>query len=52
MYVHRCHERLKAKSEGSERLAYTGWCGGRGHLKIATRLRGETFESVRGECAI
>jgi hypothetical protein len=47
----RCNERLKAKTEGSKLLAYTGLRGGRGHLKIKTRLRGEMFESVRGECS-
>ena len=45
----RCNERLKAKAEGSTRLAYTGLCGGLEHLKIETRLRGERFESVKGE---
>ena len=29
---------LKAKAEGSTRLAYTGLRGGLGHLKIETRL--------------
>ncbi len=43
----RCNENLEAKTEGSKLLAYTGLCGGRGHLKIETRLRGERFESVR-----
>jgi len=52
MCGYRCNERLKAKSERSKRLTYTGLCGGRGHLKIETRLRGERFESVRGACAI
>ena len=47
-----CNERLKAKTEGSQRLAYTGLCGGRGHLKIEKSFKGERFESVRGECAI
>ena len=27
----------------------TRWSGGRGHLKMETRLRDENFESVRGE---
>ncbi len=52
IYGRRCNERLEAKTEGSKRLAYTGFRGGRGHLKIVTKLRGERFESVRGECAI
>jgi hypothetical protein len=42
----------KAKTEGSTRLADTGLRGGLGHQKIETRLRGERFESVRGEYAI
>ena len=40
--------RLKAKTDGSTRLGYTGLSGGLGHLKIETRLRGERFESVMG----
>jgi hypothetical protein len=27
---------------------YTGLCGGLGHLKIETRLRGERVENVQG----
>ena len=42
----------KPKTEESTRLTYTGLWGGVGHLKIETRLRGERFESVMGECAI
>ena len=41
-----------AKIEGSKRLTCTGLIGGRGHLTIDTRLRGERFENVRGECVI
>ncbi len=52
IYGCRCNERLKAKTERSKHLAYAGFRGGRGHLKIETRLRGERFESVRGECVI
>jgi hypothetical protein len=48
----RCNERLKDETEGFKRLVYTGLSGGRGHLKIETRLRGERFESERGECVI
>ena len=37
-------------------LVYTGLLGELGHLKIPfkieTRLRGEMFESVMGECVI
>jgi hypothetical protein len=29
VYECRCDERLRAKAEGSTRLAYTGWRGGR-----------------------
>jgi len=38
--------RLKAKTEGSTRLTYTGLRGG---LGLETSLRGERFESVMGE---
>ena len=43
----RCNDRLKAKTEGSTRLTYTGLNGGRELLKIETRLRGERFEIVK-----
>jgi hypothetical protein len=52
MYKYRCDERLKAKSEGSTRLAYTGLCGGLDHLKIETMLIDERVASVMGECVI
>ena len=52
MYECRGYERLKAKSEGSTRLTYTGLCGGLEHLKMETRLRDERFESLKGECVI
>ena len=48
----RYNERLKIKTEGSKRLSNTGFHGGRVNLKIETRLRGEMFESVRGEYEI
>jgi hypothetical protein len=32
MYEYRCDERLKAKSDGSTRLVYTGLSGGLEHL--------------------
>ena len=48
----RYNERLKAKTEGSTSLTYTGLCGGLGHLKIETRFRDESFERVMGECVI
>ncbi len=46
-----CNERLKDKVEGT-RLTYSGLLGGLEHLKIETRLRGERFESVKGECVV
>ena len=52
LYGCRYNERLKAKTERSTRLTYTGLLGGLGHLKIETRLRGERFERVLGECVI
>ena len=52
IYGCRCDQRLQDKTEGSTRLAYTGLCGGLGHLKIETRLRDERFESVKGEYVI
>ena len=45
-------ERLKAKAEGTTRLAYTGLRGVLEHLKVETRLIDERFESVMGECLI
>ena len=39
-----CNERLKAKTDGSAHLTYTGFCGELEHLKIETRLIGESFE--------
>ena len=49
-----CAERLKTKTEGPKSLTHTvlTLSGGRGDLKIWTRIRGERFESMRGECAI
>ncbi len=54
IYVHecRCNKRLNAKTERSTRLVYTGLCTGLEHLKIETRLSGERFESVKGDCVI
>ena len=54
IHTNRCryNERLKTKTEGSKRLSNNGLRGGRVHLKIETRLRGEMFVSVRGECVI
>ena len=49
-YGCRCKERLKAKTEGSKLLVYTGFHGGRGYLKIETMFKDERFEIVRGEC--
>ena len=54
--IHICgcqgYERLKAKTDGSTCLAYTGLRGELVHLKIETRLIGESFEGVMGECVI
>jgi hypothetical protein len=52
MYEYWCDKRLKAKAEGSTRLAYGGLRGGLEHLKIETRLIDERFASVMGECVI
>ena len=51
-YEYRCDERLKAKSEESTRLTYTGLREGLEHLKIEARLKIERFPSVMGECVI
>ena len=48
----RCNERLKAKTDSSMCLTYTGLCGELEHLKIQTRLTDESFECVMGECVI
>ena len=54
--IHICgcqwNERLKDKTDGSTCLTYTGLCGEPEHLKIETRLIGESFECVMGECVI
>ncbi len=52
IYECRCDEKLRVKSEGSTHLVYTGFRGGLEHLKIETRLRDESLESVKGECVI
>ncbi len=44
--------KVKNEKEGSTRLVYTEFHGGLEHLKIETRLRGEKFESMMGECVI
>ncbi len=48
--IHICgcrrNERLKAKTDGSKCLAYTGLLGELEHLTIETRLIGESFMSV------
>ena len=49
---YRCNERLKAKTDGSKCLAYTGLYGDLDHLTIETRLIGKSFERVMGECEI
>jgi hypothetical protein len=40
--VYRCNERLKAKTDGSKGLVYTGLCGDLEHLTIETRLINES----------
>ncbi len=44
--------RLKAKTDGSTCLVYTGFRGELEHLKVETRLIGESFECAMGECVI
>ena len=51
LYECRCDERLKAKAEGSTRLAYTGLHRELEHLKIKTRID-ERIANVMGECVI
>ncbi len=48
----RYNERLKVKTDGSRRLAYTGLSGELEHLKIETTLIGQSFECMMGECVI
>ena len=48
----RFNERLKAKTDGSMCLAYTGLHVELEHLTIKTRLTGESFDCVMGECVI
>ena len=50
--VCRCNERLKDKTDGSNRLTCTGLYGELEHLTIESRLIGESLESVMGECVI
>ena len=44
----RYNERLKAKTDGSKCLGYTGFPGDVEHLTIETKLIGESFEFVMG----
>jgi hypothetical protein len=46
------NERLKVNTDASTHLVHTGLCGELEHLKIETRLIGESFECVMGECVI
>ncbi len=46
IYGCRCNERLKVKTEGSKHLGNTGLCGGRGHVKIETRIKLEDQKSL------
>ena len=48
----RCNERLKVETDGSTCLTYTGLTGELEHLKVETRLIGESFGCVMGECVI
>ena len=50
--VSHSNERLKAKTDGSKRLTYTGLWGDLEHLTIETRLKNESFECVMGECVM
>jgi hypothetical protein len=50
IYECRCDERLKTKSEVSTPLTHSGLLRELEHLKIKTRLKGEMFASVMGEC--
>ena len=52
MSGYRCNERLKAKTDGTKRLTYTGLYGDQEHLTIETRLISESFECVMGEYVI
>jgi hypothetical protein len=49
IYVCRCNERLKTKTEKYTRLVYTGLHGELEHLKIKTTLIDEICASVMGE---
>ena len=51
-YECRYDERLKVKTDGSTLLVYTGLCAEMEHLKIETRLIGESLECVMGESVI
>ena len=48
----RYNERLKAKTDGSMCLTYTGLRWELEHLKMETRLIDESFECVMGEFVI
>ncbi len=48
----RYDERLNTKTEGTNRLTYTGLIGELEHLKVKTRLIDEKFVSVMGEFVI
>jgi hypothetical protein len=50
IYEYRYDKRLKTKNEESTRLVYTGLVVELEHLKTKTRLKGEKFVSVKGEC--
>ena len=52
IYEFRFDERLQTKVEEFTRLTYTLLCAELEQLKIETRLIGEQFASVKGECEI
>jgi hypothetical protein len=52
IYDCRCNERLNPKDEESTCLSYTGLLEELEYLKIETRVIGEKFASVMGECVI
>ena len=52
IYGCRYNERLTTKTEGFTLPSYIGFRGGLEHRKIETKIRGERFESVKGEDVI
>ena len=54
MHISGCqyNETLRAKTDESTFLSYSGMCGELEHLKMETRLIVESFESVMGQYVI